>query len=318
MGKKFISLFLSAIMIATVLSFSIPKETVVKSASTSTLIKPPANTHPRVLFTKNDIQSIKDSAKTNQNINAYDKLYSYYKEVVLSNFSADCKGKYDGIVELDGQMHDIMINYPLYNDVEAVSIGLSKDATVLPMGEYYIKTPVVFYGSSITQGGCASRPGISYEAILSREMDFDYVNLGFSGAAYGEPQIAEYIAKMRMSCFVLDYDHNAPDIVHLEATHEPFYRIIRKYQPHLPIVISSAPNARIAEPEWENRRSLIRENYNRFTSEGDKNLWYVDGNTLWGKDGWDNCTVDACHPNDLGFWRMARAFAPVLKEILFQ
>ncbi len=93
MGKKFISLFLSAIMIATVLSFSIPEETVVKSAST--VIKPPANTHPRVLFTKNDIQSIKDSAKTDQNINAYDKLYSYYKEVVLGKFSADCKGKYN-------------------------------------------------------------------------------------------------------------------------------------------------------------------------------------------------------------------------------
>lgn len=227
----------------------------------------------------------------------------------------DCKGEYDGTVELDGQMHDILIDFPLYNDVEAVTIGLSDNASVLPANEYRIKAPVVIYGSSITQGACASRPGLSYEAILSREMGFDYINLGFSGAAYGEAQMAEYIAEMDMSCFVMDYDHNAPDIAHLKATHEPFYHIIRERQPDLPIIITSAPNARIAEPEWEARRALIRDNCSRFISEGDENLWYIDGNALWGSDGWDNCTVDTRHPNDLGLWRMSRAFASVLKEI---
>lgn len=229
----------------------------------------------------------------------------------------DCKGEYDGIVELDGRMHDILIDFPLYNDVEAVTVGLSENATVQSANEYRIKEPTVFYGSSITQGACASRPGLSYEAILSRELDFDYINLGFSGAAYGEIQMAEYIAEMEMSCFVLDYDHNAPDIAHLKATHEPFYRLIREQQPYLPIIIASAPNARIAEPEWETRRALIRDNYDRFVDEGDENLWYVDGNALWGSDGWDNCTVDTRHPNDLGLWRMSRALVPVLKTILY-
>ncbi len=229
----------------------------------------------------------------------------------------DCGGKYDGIVELDGQMHEIMIGFPLYNDVTSLTVGLSEKANILPPKPYRIEKPVVFYGSSITQGGCASRPGTSYQAILSREMDFDYVNLGFSGSAAAEQCMAEYIGGLTMSAFVMDYDHNAASLDYLRASHEPFYRTIRRLQPDLPILMTSAPNNRLSAPVWEQRRQLIRENAAGFIAEGDKNLWYIDGNDLWGTDGWDSCTVDCNHPNDLGFWRMAKAFAPALQEMLY-
>ena len=83
--------------------------------------------------------------------------------------------------------------------------------------EYRIKKPVVYYGSSITQGGCASKPGSSYESILSRRFDCDYINLGFSGTAKGEDEIVDYIKGLEMSVFVMDYDHNAPTTEHLAS-----------------------------------------------------------------------------------------------------
>ena len=115
------------------------------------------------------------------------------------------------------KMRSFVINFPLYTDVCELYLGLEESAKVEAAPDYEIKVPVVYYGSSITQGGCASRPGTSYQAIISRRLNCDYVNLGFSGNAKGEPAIAEYIAGLEMSVFVYDYDHNAPNPEHLAA-----------------------------------------------------------------------------------------------------
>ena len=88
--------------------------------------------------------------------------------------------------------------------------------------------PVVFYGSSITHGAAAGRPGNTYENFISQKYNLDYVNLGFAGQAKGEVNMAEYIAGLRMCAFVCDYDHNAPDADYLEKTHYRFYEIIRE------------------------------------------------------------------------------------------
>ena len=123
--------------------------------------------------------------------------------------------KYEGIVEFpDRKMREIQINFPLYSDVSDLLIGLQEDAKIEHGAEYKYKKPIVFYGSSITQGAAASRPGNSYEAIISRRLDTDYINLGFSGNARAEDAIAEYISNLDMSIFVYDYDHNAPTVEH--------------------------------------------------------------------------------------------------------
>lgn len=106
----------------------------------------------------------------------------------------------DGYVEvLGGTMKEYTLNMPLYSDVSKVQIILDENATVKKSRPYKYSKPVVYYGSSITQGGCASRPGNSYQAVLSRRLDCDYINLGFSGSALGEDEIAEYISKLDMS-----------------------------------------------------------------------------------------------------------------------
>lgn len=229
----------------------------------------------------------------------------------------DVKDGYESIISFgDRKMREIMIYFPLYSEVSEVVLGLQADAVIEKASDYANKTPVIFYGSSITQGGCVSRGGNSYPAILSRRLNTEYTNLGFSGSARGEQIIGEYIAKLDMSVFVLDYDHNADDPEELNRMHEPFYKIIRKHNPDLPIVIVSRPDYRFSLPEAEERRKVIRTTYENAKAAGDEKVWFVDGETLWDGDDWDSCTVDRCHPNDLGQWRMAETIAPVLQKAI--
>ena len=125
----------------------------------------------------------------------------------------DVENGYESVIDFaDAQERIITINFPLYSDVRKLYIGLQEGASLKEAPEYKIKTPVVYYGSSITQGACASKPGSCYPSILSRKFDCDYINLGFAGSARGEEAMGDYIKELDMSIFVLDYDHNAPTL----------------------------------------------------------------------------------------------------------
>ncbi len=209
-------------------------------------------------------------------------------------------------------VQDIDIYFPSYNSVKMLYIGVKQGATLEKADEYPNKKPVVFYGSSITQGGCACHSGNDYVSMLSRWLNFDYINLGFSGNAKAEQKMAEYIADLDMSVFVYDYDHNAPKIEYLQATHAPMYEMIRKKHPNLPIIILSAPDFQYAAAGYAKRREIIYDTYKQAKERGD-NVEFVDGEAMFG-DEWEMCTVDGCHPNDLEFYKMAKAVAPVLVE----
>ncbi len=224
------------------------------------------------------------------------------------------KFEYESDKELgEKKERDITINFPLYSDVDSLQIGIVKDSVLKKSLEYGIKTPIVFYGSSITQGACATRAGNTYQGFLSRKFDFDYINLGFSGSAKGEQIMADYINTLDMSAFVFDYDHNAPDAEHLRKTHFKFYEKIRDKHPCLPIIFMSMPT--FEDNSWaDNRRNVIEESFDKAKKNGDKNLYYINGNTLFGDDARDCCSVDGIHPNDLGFYRMAKALEPIFEK----
>lgn len=224
--------------------------------------------------------------------------------------------EYEGGINKEKKLSQVTINLPLYNGVTEVYIGVDEDAVVTAPEEYCIARPVVFYGSSITQGGCASRPGNAYTSILTRWTDADHINLGFSGSALGEPIMAKYIASLSMSAFVMDYDHNAPSVEHLKATHKPFFKIIREAQPTLPVIFITKPDYDSDPVGNAMRRDVINETYISAQAAGDRAVYFVDGQSLFGTRDRDACTVDTCHPNDLGFMRMAEAVYPVLKKIL--
>ena len=226
----------------------------------------------------------------------------------------DIENGYESIIEFESsKIRDITINFPLYSDVLGIYIGVSDGASVYKPEPYKIQKPIVFYGSSITQGGCASRPGNSYQSNISRRLDCDYINLGFSGSAKAEDEIAEYISNLKMSAFVYDYDHNAPTIDHLAQTHEKMFKKIRAKNPDLPIIMMPRPKYQLSKDE-ELRYDIIESTYVSAKENGDKNVYLIDNEILMrfaGNDG----TVDGCHPNDLGFNSMAIAVGYLLEKI---
>ncbi|WP_302453881.1 SGNH/GDSL hydrolase family protein [Victivallis vadensis] len=217
--------------------------------------------------------------------------------------------------EAEGGETEYLLNLPLYGGVEAIDIGLAPGSSVSAPPPHRIAHPVLFYGSSITLGGCASRPGNCYTSLLCRALDAEQLNLGFSGSGKGEIALAEAIGRLSLSCAVLDYDYNAPDAAHLEATHGPFFQAIRRRRPDLPILLVSKCDFRGTESDAR-RREIIRRTYDRALGAGDRFVWFLDGETLFGAEERDACTVDGCHPNDLGFYRIYRAMLPVLRQLI--
>jgi len=220
------------------------------------------------------------------------------------------------------EMRGITLNFPLYQGVREVYIGVNPEAEVIAYPDYENDERLVFYGTSITQGGCASRPGMSYTNILSRRFDREFINLGFSGNGKGDPEIAQLICEIdRPGCIVVDYDPNNVHAEDLVRTMPEFIRILRSKHPETPIlVLSRIPYSyeSLLTHSYEDRvfrRDFQRDFVARLREEGDLNIHFYDGADLLGEE-WNECTVDGVHPNDLGFRRMADALTPVLEQIL--
>lgn len=219
--------------------------------------------------------------------------------------------------DLTGKMELVTVNLPRNDHLLAMEIGVEEGAEIMAAPDYRISGPVVFYGSSITEGGCATRPGNAYTSMVCRWLDADYRNMGFSGKARGELEFAEYLATFGdMSVFVMDYDHNSPSPEHLAETHEPFFQVMRRAHPRLPILLLSRPDVDKNPEDSRKRREIIKATCERAQAAGDKRVWFLDGGAFFGKEGREECTVDGTHPNTLGFMRMAESIYPVLEAVL--
>ena len=238
------------------------------------------------------------------------------------NFSPPyhCRYGYESVIDLpDSKKRYITINFPTYHNVQKLYIGLAEGSMLGEGKRYRIEKPVVFYGSSITQGGCASRPGNAYQAILSRRLDMNYINLGFSGNGKGEDLIVEYMAGLDMSAFVSDYEHNAPSAEHLEQTHLKMYKKIREKNPDIPYVIVSRADVDSGSgyDRATLRRKIILDTYNYARANGDNNVYFIDGESIYGRGNFRECyTVDCIHPTDSGFVKMAEAFEATFVHIM--
>lgn len=127
--------------------------------------------------------------------------------------------------------------------------------------------------------------------------------------------MAEYIATLPMSAFVMDYDYNAPDVRHLQKTHEPFFKTIRNAHPTLPVLMVSRPEAN-RNAENRKRFAVIRRTYENALNSGDKNVYFLDGSTFFADSPYDDPTVDGIHPTDYGFYLMAKGMEETLRKML--
>ena len=126
--------------------------------------------------------------------------------------------------------------------------------------------------------------------------------------------MAEYIATLDMSLFVMDYDFNALEPEDLLRTHYPFYEIVRANNPDLPIIFISRPSKKKLKT-IARRREIIKSSYDRAIANGDRNVYFVNGADFFPFDS-NEFTVDNVHPTDLGFYFMAEGLYPLIKEIL--
>ena len=242
---------------------------------------------------------------------------------------------FQGMRYLGEGEHDLTIYFPLYNGVKEVFIGVKKGAYVEKGSEYKYQTPVVFYGSSITQGGCVTASCNAHVNIVSEMLDTNVLNLGFAGNAKGEKIMADYLASLNPSVYVIEYDHNAPNDQHLQETHYPLYKTIRDSHPTTPIILVSRPDVdrdyfsvdgimrgpvvgyeENADIEANRRINVIINTYNKGLENGDKNLYFINGATLIPTELRPYATIDTCHPNELGFYYMAKKTCDILKPLL--
>ena len=228
----------------------------------------------------------------------------------------DLTDHYEGVVDIfDPEEREYTVNMPLYSAVENLYIGIKAGSILRAAPDYAVTTPIVYYGSSIVQGGCAVRPGSNYESILGRMLDCDFINLGFAGCAKGEDEIAHYIAGLKMTALVYDYDHNAPTVDYYRKTHERMFKIIREAQPTLPIVMMSRPKYYLS-PEEKERVAVMLQTYEHALAAGDKHVYCIRGADLLSEDIRENALVDNCHPTDGGFVSIAKVLGRTLDEIL--
>lgn len=232
----------------------------------------------------------------------------------------DMVDSYEQVVELEGEIYrSYTMNLPVHACVESMEIGLKPGAKVGPALAYRDVKPVVIYGSSIVHGTAASRPGNIYSAMISRMLNVDVRNLGFSGQAKGEKVLAEWMATLPMSVFVCDYDHNAPTVEHLEATHYPLYETIREKNPDLPYIMITRPNYWTLirqQPDVLKRRDVVMASYLKARQSGDENVYFIDGMSFFNGEHQYEYSVDGIHPNDAGFIRMADGIGAVIRHIL--
>jgi hypothetical protein len=161
---------------------------------------------------------------------------------------------------------------------------------------------------------CACRAGNTYQNILSRKLNFDYLNLGFAGACRAEPAVIDYICTLDMPLLVFDYGHNAKSADYLQETHLPALRKLRAAHPDIPFVVMSRPDQDSGEADTIRRAKLIEENCRILREESDAPVHFVNGIDIFHSHDKDMMTIDGTHPTDLGFYCMAQALYKVLEQ----
>ncbi len=219
---------------------------------------------------------------------------------------------------LDGTLRHYTIYLPLYNGVNRLRIGVPAGCAFHPVAPRPDK-PLVFYGTSIMHGGCASRPGMAIPAILDRRFQRPTINLGFSGNGTMDPEFVDLMAELDPAVFCIDCLPNMnPDSV--RARTRPLVERLRTARPETPIllvedrVFTNAPFLPAQQKFHQENHRALRESFDALVAAGVPHLYYLPGDDLLGSDG--EAAVDGSHPTDLGFVRNAQAYANVLREIL--
>jgi lysophospholipase L1-like esterase len=220
---------------------------------------------------------------------------------------------------MDGAMREFMLFLPLYDGVTALEIGIDSLSVIdqpninLPNRQ----KPVICYGTSILQGGCATRPGMTHTNILARWLNREVINLGFSGNAKLDYEIAELIGQRDASVILLDFMPNV-NVTEIEEKTKKFYHIIREKLPDVPVFFIENPQYPKAAYDLESQKIIKEKNealnkiFKNLKKTGEKNIKLIPSKGMIGDD--NEATVDGVHFTDLGFLRYSEFLWPRLKK----
>ena len=215
---------------------------------------------------------------------------------------------------------EYLLYLPLYDGIDTLVIGIDLRSEIrLPVESKFTGKPIVFYGTSITQGGCASRPGMAYTSIISRKLGREVINLGFSGNGRMEPELAELLTEIDASCYIIDCLPNLNASQVAERT-IPFVESLRRMRPDIPILLveSALPDKAFLDKDLQEKVEAKNKNlfasFDQLQSNGMERIYYIPSEKLLGYD--HEATVDGVHYTDLGFQRYAERLIQYLEGIL--
>jgi len=220
---------------------------------------------------------------------------------------ADSINEYELIKNMTPEFREYKLFLPLYDGVTKLEVGIDSAASI-EKATASSEKPIVFYGTSITQGGCASRPGMAHTNIISRKLDIDCINYGFSGNGRMETPIVELISEIDARFYVIECLQNM-DSEQVKERVKPLVDIIRTNHPHTPIVLVENMMYTMAFLNQTLETRLIEENtalkneYDKIIKSGTPNIFYIKDNKEFLVD--NEGTVDGVHLTDLGFKRYA-------------
>ena len=220
------------------------------------------------------------------------------------------------------EQREYMLYLSLYDGVKSLKIGVDEGAYIgqPEVASPSTEKPIVMYGSSILQGGCASRPGMAYTNIIGRRFDREVFNLGFSGNARLDMEIAHLMASVKApGAFVLDFVPNSSDKLINEVA-EKFFRVLRDAHPDVPVIFVEDPifprsafDTKLHE-EVVGRNIAMTQLFKRLKKAGERKIYYVSAKKMLGDDG--EATVDGSHFTDVGALRYVENIMPALKKAL--
>jgi hypothetical protein len=252
-------------------------------------------------------------------------LYTIHEGKWRHVCSARPTGKFNTaavIRNMDSVEREYLLYLSLYDGVSSLEIGVDKDAFIdqPAVDRPSAEKPVVMYGTSILQGGCANRPGMAHTNIISRRLDREVINLGFSGNALLDMEIAELMASVEdPGLYVLDYVPNASAKA-IDEVGEKFFRVIRDAHPDVPVIFIEDPtfphsvfDKKILE-EITTKNAAQKRLFDKLKKQGEKKIYYIPTEGMIGDDG--EATVDAIHFTDLGAVRYVDHAMPIIEKAL--
>lgn len=244
-------------------------------------------------------------------------------QYVKTGFPSEETTQYTLLSQGDGVAREYLLNLPLYDGVKSLEIGVNESAEITRAKDPYLldKKPVVYYGTSIAQGGCASRPGLAYTSILARKLNRNFINFGFSGNGTIETSVGQAMCEVDAALYVIDCNPNSkPEFIY-ERTVE-LVKLLKKQRPVVPVLLveqflnesnffnpAAGVNDHIRKKNVELKRA-----FDTLKKSGVRDLHFLKADGMIGND--HEGTVDGIHPNDIGMMRIANTLLPALRKII--